>query len=80
MAMCEVDQSLILVVSQIIFRLNCLTSKLEAMLMNLYRTFSAYIYKFQNLISVKQCSIHRSKAEYIYCLEEKTTNKLQVHP
>ena len=38
-----------------------------------------YIYKLQNLVCVKQCSIHRSRAEYIYCAKEKT-NKLQVHP
>ena len=36
------------------------------------------IYKKQNLISVKQCSIHRSRVKYI--LWRKKTNKLQVHP
>ena len=28
-----------------------------------------YVYKVQNLISVKQCSIHRSRAEYIFILQ-----------
>lgn len=32
----------------------------------------------QNLILVKKCSMHKSKAEYM--LWRKKTNKLQIHP
>ena len=34
-------------------------------------------FKVLNLMFVKQCSIHRSRANYIW---ENKTNKLQVHP
>ena len=37
-----------------------------------------YINKVQNLISVKQCSIHRRRAEYIYRAEKKQIKRVSM--
>ena len=38
-----------------------------------------YFYKVQNLIFLKQCLVHRSRARYMLWRKKKT-NKLPVHP